>query len=306
MISKIIRVFPRRTAATPDDEFAFVGEPPLNHPDADEVHVSVTFTWDVPKAQYLYNAWRLIYGDCVRMGGPAFGDHAGDFEPGMYLKSGYTITSRGCPNRCNFCLVPKREGPIRTLRIRDGWNLQDNNILACPRPHIESVLNMLARQRHPIIFAGGLEARRLQPWFARKLATLRIESLFTAYDRPCQKGHVERAVKIIRETTGWSDSRSLRKITCYVLVGYPGDTIRKAGQRLDWILSINATPFPMYYQHDDSKVRIESLAWKQLLRPYRRRTILYSRSKTPEINKQECTGFLFSEVAGPMALADRD
>jgi hypothetical protein len=43
----IARVFPRRTAATPSDAYAFVGDPPLFLPaDITEVHVSVTFTWD--------------------------------------------------------------------------------------------------------------------------------------------------------------------------------------------------------------------------------------------------------------------
>ena len=36
----IARVFPRRTSATPDDELAFIGDPPLFLPGMDEVHVS--------------------------------------------------------------------------------------------------------------------------------------------------------------------------------------------------------------------------------------------------------------------------
>ena len=34
---KIARVFPRRTSATPDDDLAFVGDPPPSPPDVDEV-----------------------------------------------------------------------------------------------------------------------------------------------------------------------------------------------------------------------------------------------------------------------------
>ena len=41
----ILRVFPRRTTATPTDECAFIGNPPMFWPEADEVHVSVAFTW---------------------------------------------------------------------------------------------------------------------------------------------------------------------------------------------------------------------------------------------------------------------
>ena len=49
---KIIRVFPRKTSMTPSDPLSFVGDPPLNvfRPDADEVHISCTFMWDIPEA----------------------------------------------------------------------------------------------------------------------------------------------------------------------------------------------------------------------------------------------------------------
>lgn len=51
---KIARVFPRRTTATPDDELVFFGPPPLLIlPEIDEVHISVAFTYDRPKAEEL-------------------------------------------------------------------------------------------------------------------------------------------------------------------------------------------------------------------------------------------------------------
>jgi len=47
----IARVFPSRTRATPTDAYAFVGDPPLFlPPDIEEVHVSVTFSWDLRDA----------------------------------------------------------------------------------------------------------------------------------------------------------------------------------------------------------------------------------------------------------------
>ena len=49
----------------------------------------------------------------------------------MYMKPGYVITSRGCPNRCWFCAVPKREGyQLRELPVTDGWIVADDNLLA--------------------------------------------------------------------------------------------------------------------------------------------------------------------------------
>ena len=69
---KIARVFPRRTKATPDDPLAFTGPPPKGGlPDIKEVHVSVTFTYDMEKACQLAEQWMKL-GVPVHMGGPAF------------------------------------------------------------------------------------------------------------------------------------------------------------------------------------------------------------------------------------------
>ena len=88
---KIIRVFPRRTKATPEDEDVRIKVMPTIFDEADEIH----------------KHWKAVAP--VKMGGPAFNELGGDFVPGMYMKKGYVITSRGCNNRCWFCSVPKRD-----------------------------------------------------------------------------------------------------------------------------------------------------------------------------------------------------
>ena len=142
----MIRVFPRRTNATPDDGQAYVNKVPspqnLWDEPKGEVHVSCTFTWDIPAAEKQADKWRMLGYD-VKLGGPAYDDAGGDFVPGRYLKKGYVITSRGCNNKCWFCLTHKREGSIRELPITDGWNVQDNNLLQCSEKHIRAVFAML-------------------------------------------------------------------------------------------------------------------------------------------------------------------
>jgi hypothetical protein len=104
VVSGIIRVFPRKTSLTPNDPLAYVGDPPLWRPEADEVHVSVTFTWDIEEGQRLKEAWAQYY-PVVKIGGPAFASETNDFEVGKYVKPGVTFTSRGCNNHCPWCLV---------------------------------------------------------------------------------------------------------------------------------------------------------------------------------------------------------
>ena len=79
----IARVFPRKTAASPNDELAFFGVPTIDaiatciRRGVTAVNISVTFTYDLDKADELYDAWQII-GVPVEVGGPAFDDRMGD------------------------------------------------------------------------------------------------------------------------------------------------------------------------------------------------------------------------------------
>lgn len=255
--TNILRVFPRRTKATPTDALAFVGPPPLWVPaDAGEIHVSCTFTWDRPRAEKLANAWAFACpGAEVRVGGPAYGDPGGNFEPGTYLRPGYVITSRGCPNRCQHCLVPDREGPLRTLPIRDGHDVLDNNLLACPADHMAAVFDMLRRQRARPRFTGGLDAELFTPHVAHELLALKPDRIFFAYDRAAQLEPLRRAVARIRHRTGWSKGNLRHVVGCYVLVGYRGDTVPDAEWRVRQIIDMGPRAFPMFYRDADNSPR---------------------------------------------------
>ena len=267
---RIARVFPRCTSATPDDELAFVGDPPLFLPDVDEVHVSCTFTWDVNEANRLYRAWQA-QGYKVQIGGPAFGSPAGEFTPGLYLKQGLTMTSRGCIRRCPFCFVPQREGTLRLLPIQPGWDIMDNNLLACPREHVEAVLDMLEAQPKAARFTGGIDARLCQEWFAQRLGGMRVQILYTAFDHPLARPHVERTVAML-----CSAGLTQRQVGCYVLVGSAGDTLAAAEERLEWVFRIGGTPFAMYFRPaEDRRTRIPQ-EWSRFVRRWNRPALIFS------------------------------
>ena len=266
----------RKEAFLPDpDHQHFYGPPDLFAPvPVDRILVSATFTWDRSRAESLATQWQAQYPRAeVLLGGPAYGDPGGEFVPGRWLRRGVTITTRGCPGCALPCLVPGREGGIRTLPIVDGWNIQDNNLLAAPRAHVERVCEMLDRQPRAAIFSGGIEARRLlaAPWFVERLKTLRVERLFLAYDRPPDREPVVEAIRVLREI--WTNPR---KVGCYVLVGRGEDTIPEAEERVCTIFRAGGMPFAMLWRGEESTNRFEP-GWKQFVRRWTRPALIFKR-----------------------------
>lgn len=241
---RLIRVFPRRTKATPADALAYF-DPPDLFAEADEVHVDCTFTADKPKAEKLAEQWQRVAP--VKIGGVAYGDPGREFVPGRYIKTGYTFTSRGCPRRCWFCSVWKRDPVPRLLPIQDGWNILDDNLLACPRWHVEAVFAMLRRQGRRVEFTGGLEARALEDYQVGLIADLKPQpACFFAYDPGDPFETLESAAT--RLVAAGLSRRNHSVLRCYVLIGYPKDTFAAAEKRLTDMLRIGFTPFAMLWQ----------------------------------------------------------
>lgn len=270
---RLIRVFPRKTKATPDDDLVRFGPPDLLDY-ADEVHVSVTFTWDKAAAERLAEQWRYVAP--VKVGGVAYGDRGEDFIPGRYIKPGYVFTSRGCPRRCWFCSVWKRDPQPRLLPIIDGWNILDDNLLACPRPHVEAVFDMLRRQDRRIEFTGGLEALSLQDYQVDLLASLKPRpNCFFAYDPGDDFSVMESAASRLLAAGFTAASHRLR---CYVLIGFPKDTFDDAEKRLKDMLRIGFTPMAMLWkpQTPAEEKYAPGAEWKAFQRRWARPAIIHS------------------------------
>jgi hypothetical protein len=270
---RIARVFPRRTKATPIDDMAFIGSPDLfsDKLEIDQVHISVTFSWDMPEAERLYNQWKQIAP--TEIGGPAMGQRGEEFQPGMYLKKGYVITSRGCNNICWFCDVWKREGKIRELPITEGYIIQDDNLLSCSSEHIRGVFAMLAKQRKAPIFSGGLEARKLKKWHCEELLKLRPKQMFFSYFTPDDRDPLFEAGKLLLENGFTRQSQSLR---CYVLIGYTKDTFDAAEKRLNETMKAGFVPFAMLYR---DKTGWRNPDWVKFAWPWMRPASIHQKYK---------------------------
>jgi hypothetical protein len=253
---------------TPDDACAFVGDPPLSlwRPQADEVHVSVAFTWDILEGQRLVKAWGEYY-PAVKIGGPAFDNIQNSFTPGMYVKHGVTFTTRGCNNNCPWCLVPEWEGGLREIAdFALGWIVQDNNLLQASRQHISRVFDMLKTQRKAAIFSGGLQASLVTDWVAEEMSKLRIDHVFLAADTNAHLRSLEKAIKKL-------SFLSRRKLRVYVLIGR--ETIKEAGERLEAVWQIGGLPFAQLFQPPERFIKY-SHEWRDLARTWSRPAAMFA------------------------------
>jgi len=274
---KILRIFPRKTNATPIDDNVIINRMPNLFDQADQINISVAFTWDIPIAEKLYNQWKYVTK--TEVGGPAFNQPGGEFEPGLYLKNGYTITSRGCPNRCWFCSVWKREQGLRELSIKPGFNVADDNLLACSDQHIKTVFEMLKTQKKPAIFSGGIEARLLRAWHIELFTSIRLNELFCAYDISDDYDPLVEAGRMFKQANITYENRKAR---CYVLIGYPGDSFQKAQERIKQTVKAGFMPFAMLYRNDTGKYDIE---WKRFQREWSNPYIIPVKVKNISIKK---------------------
>ena len=129
------------------------------------------------------------------------------------------FTSRGCVNRCPFCLVPRLEGGLRTV-LKDPFShihpdhtrviLWDNNFLALP--DWDRKIKLLSQCGKWVDFNQGLDARLMTEEKAEAIAALKIKDVKMAYDGGHEKNAVHRAVDML-EGAGFSR----RRISFYTL-----------------------------------------------------------------------------------------
>jgi hypothetical protein len=266
MPKRILRVFPRRTSHTPDDGLAFIGYPPFREliPAHDEVHVSCTFTWDIAFCRDIKSAWEDMTDKPVKLGGVALGSSCMDFTPGLYIKPGFTFTSRGCNNNCPFCIVPRVEGTLRELLVAPGNIIQDNNFLQCSRAHKGKVFDMLRSQRG-IAFRGGLEAQLIDQHFIDSISSLQIAELWTACDHP---NTLPQAVDAIKRLSKAGFGRN--KIYCYVLIGGGGGGMDENENRCREIFKAGAMPRAQLYRDFGFRKTEYSKEWRDFERMWQR------------------------------------
>lgn len=104
---------------------------------------------------------------------------------------------------------------------------------------------MLERQPRRAEFTGGLEAKILKQWHAKRLREIKANRMYFAYDTADDYEPLVEAGKLMMQE---GHSPLGHRMCCYVLIGYKGDTFEKAEKRLMDAMRAGFLPYAMLYR----------------------------------------------------------
>ena len=179
---------------------------PFDH--YDKVYMAKVFSFTEDYRQWITNADQIEKGgtgyDIKKVLLPEIDRMIPDYDLYNVDKNlAYGFLTRGCPNRCKWCVVPAKEGNIAPYMDiaevsagRKNVILMDNNVLASEYglQQIEKIISMGVR----VDFNQGLDARLVTDDMARLLAKVKwIKRIRFGCDTPGQIAECERATALI-------------------------------------------------------------------------------------------------------------
>lgn len=131
--------------------------------------------------------------------------------------------TRGCSRKCDFCIVPKKEGNIkRSSDISSFWKdqshimLLDNNLTA--HPDCIDILKDLQKTKAKINISQGLDLRLMTPEIAQELVKLKRwknARIHFAWDDVRLEKSILKGLDIVLQTGIHPD-----RLSVYILIGY--------------------------------------------------------------------------------------
>jgi hypothetical protein len=176
------------------------------------------------------------------------------FPDHRWSNHSFVFTSRGCPNKCEFCVVktlepkklinPRWKEHISTAKPR--IMVHDNNITAMLFEHFEEVLSFLASTRKLVTFDNGFDCRLFTERHCRLVAKLNIQSVRFAFDSVRQDGHIQKALEMCL-----NHGIPASKIIVFILFNH-NDTLEDAEYRAREVAKLGVRPYAMEFMPLDA------------------------------------------------------
>lgn len=186
------------------------------------------------------------------------GPGAIDYSDYPWFSQSLGFTQRGCRLRCSFCVVPRKEGPVREEQtISDIWRgnqwprellLLDNDFFG--QPHWQNRIDEIRVGRFKVSFNQGINARMLNNETAAAVAavdyrddSMRVKRIYTAWDNLKDEARLFAGLDALVRHGVRSDH-----IMVYMLIGYwANETMEECDYRRARLREFGARPYPMPY-----------------------------------------------------------
>ena len=179
----------------------------------DVIYMSKVFNFS-PDDLYIYDADKIIRGGTGYDITSQLPDKIDRIQPDYSIypnvpkDTAYGFLTRGCPNKCPWCVVPKKEGYIRpymdadeiAIEGRHKLVLMDNNILAAG-DYAKQQFHKIIDRGYRVDFNQALDARLVTDEFAQLLARMKWldnNRIRFGCDTHAQIAQCERAIDLIK------------------------------------------------------------------------------------------------------------
>lgn len=186
----------------------------------------------------------------------------------------FGFTSRGCCNKCSFCIVWRKEGDTYIVgTLRDLWDgisklivCLDNNILALIN-HFFEICQESLDLKVTLDFNQGLDHRKLNHEVVKALATISHKEYHFAFDHPSYLKNVDKAINLLQ-------SEGIKRSNWYVLVGF-NTTFQEDLDRLNYLKSMGQNAYVQRFKREDIYIPLaewanqhhifHAMTWEQFL-----------------------------------------
>lgn len=161
------------------------------------------------------------------------------------------FTSRGCPNKCPYCAVPKIEPEMKLI---PNWRVQfdarkpwicimDNNITGTPLEHQEELIDFIAKYKKATVLQSGIDCKHVTKEYAELYGRITYTNtgMRMSFDRIEEDGIFQIAVQRLLDA-----GIPGNEIRPYVLINFR-DTPQQAQYRMKECLRLTTRPYAQQY-----------------------------------------------------------